>query len=251
MAAGGTVPRQGAAFLKAWQTRHGGGFGAAWGPVVLNEQIVRMAANQKASAVLAGSRLPAGQKRFWASAAADQAKRLAALKHELSVERSWRTQLGTSDVHLATWIKTAGGIPSLRGSVKSWKAQLARQKATIGAISKMLGYPAGWVATHPAQPKITHTYGGDVANAIAPVLARALAPFTGGVSMDRGGWLRPGWNPPMYNGLGRPEPVGAAAGGPVLVRLEVDGADQELVRLIRKMVKVKGGGNVQAAFGAR
>jgi hypothetical protein len=37
-------------------------------------------------------------------------------------------------------------------------------------------------------------------------------------AMDQGGWLRPGWNPPIYNGTGRPEqilgPGQAAAGGP-------------------------------------
>ena len=42
--ASGGVAGQGAAWLKAWQTRHGGGFGAAWGPVVVNEQIARMKA---------------------------------------------------------------------------------------------------------------------------------------------------------------------------------------------------------------
>jgi hypothetical protein len=30
----------------------------------------------------------------------------------------------------------------------------------------------------------------------------------GGLVMDSGGFLMPGWNPPMYNGTGRPEPVG-------------------------------------------
>jgi hypothetical protein len=38
---------------------------------------------------------------------------------------------------------------------------------------------------------------------------------------DRGGWLAPGWNPPMYNGTGRPEPVGGAAG--VTVNVTVNG----------------------------
>jgi len=108
------------------------------------------------------------------------------------------------------------------------------------------------IVPHLKLPPITHTYGGDVANAIAPVLSSALAPFTaGGVSMDRGGWLQPGWNPPMYNGLGVPEPVGAAAGGRVVIQLDVTGADQELATMLRKMVRVKGGGNVQLAFGAR
>jgi hypothetical protein len=28
-----------------------------------------------------------------------------------------------------------------------------------------------------------------------------------GAAMDNGGYLMPGWNPPIYNGTGRPEPV--------------------------------------------
>jgi hypothetical protein len=30
---------------------------------------------------------------------------------------------------------------------------------------------------------------------------------------DRGGWLMPGWNPPMYNGTGKPEHLVPAPGG--------------------------------------
>ena len=78
----------------------------------------------------------------------------------------------------------------------------------------------------PVLPKITHTYGGDVANTIGTVLASALAPFTGaragGLVMDTGGTLRPGWQP-VYNGLGRPETLVPARGGGT-VRLEVSSA---------------------------
>src|SRR6185437_14946821 len=73
MASGGTVGRQGAAYLKAWQTRHGGGFGAAWGPTVLNQQIPEMAAAMRRAQTLAGAPgLSPGQHRFWAGAAADE-----------------------------------------------------------------------------------------------------------------------------------------------------------------------------------
>ena len=41
---GGNLGQQGSSYLKAWQTRHGGGFGAAWAPVVLNQQIAAMTA---------------------------------------------------------------------------------------------------------------------------------------------------------------------------------------------------------------
>ena len=80
-ASGGTVGSQGAAYLKAWQTRHGGGFGAAWGPVVLNQQI---AADGRRGAPRAGprrrGRAVPGQHRFWAAAAPDEKKRLGVLR---------------------------------------------------------------------------------------------------------------------------------------------------------------------------
>ena len=72
--------------------------------------------------------------------------------------------------------------------------------------------------------------------------------------MDTGGTLAPGWQP-VYNGTGRPETLVPARGGGT-VRLEVSSGgssafDQFLVTMIRKYVKVRGGGDVQAAFGAR
>ena len=88
------------------------------------------------------------------------------------------------------------------------------------------------------------------------MLAAALGPFTGaargGLVFDRGGTLRPGFNP-VWNGTGRPESLVPARGGggwDGTIRLEIDGGDQELVRLLRKIVKVRGGGNVQQALGA-
>jgi hypothetical protein len=38
----------------------------------------------------------------------------------------------------------------------------------------------------------------------------SLSKAQGGLVMDRGGYLAPGWNPPIWNGTGRPEPVGPA-----------------------------------------
>ena len=222
-ASGGTVGQQGAAWLKAWQTRHGGGFGAAWGPVVVNEQIARMkAAIGRATTLSHAGGLSAGQHKFWASAAADETKRLGVLGKELTTERAWRYQLGLNELGLDKEIRAAGSLPSLAGPVKGWKAQLGRDKATVAAISKMLGYSDAYLAAHPAAkpgpvlPKVTHTYGGDVANTIGAVLSAALGPFTGaargGMVMDSGGTLRPGFNP-VWNMTGRPESLIPARGG--------------------------------------
>jgi Prophage tail length tape measure protein len=68
----------------------------------------------------------------------------------------------------------------------------------------------------------------------------------GGLVMDAGGWLAPGWNPPLYNGTGRPERVG----GPVILEIRSGGSrmDDLLVELLRNAVRVRGG-NVQLALG--
>jgi hypothetical protein len=263
--ASGGVAGQGAAWLKAWQTRHGGGYGAAWGPTVLNQQIPAMAAAiQRARALSGASGLSPGQHRFWAATAADETKRLAVLGRELVTERAWRYQLGLNELGLDKQIRAAGSLPSLAGPVRGWKAQLGRDKATVAAISKMLGYSDAYIKAHPAaKPPVTgvlatHSYGGDVANNLGVVLAAALGPFTGAarggmVSYDRGGWLRPGATM-AWNGTGRPEQVIPSRGGGgqvAKVELEITGGDQELVTLLRKIVRVRGGGSVERAFGAR
>jgi hypothetical protein len=261
-ASGGTVGTQGAAWLKAWQTRHGGGYGAAWGPKVLQEQIPEMAAAvQRAKALSGASGLSPGQHRFWAAAAADETKRLAVLGKELTTERAWRTQLGLNELSLDKEIRAAGNLPSLAGAVRGWKAQLGQDKARVAAISKMLGYSDAYLAAHkppppgPVLPTVTHTYGGDVANNLGTILAAALGPFTGaargGMVFDQGGTLRPGWNP-VYNGTGRPESLVPArsSSGKLQIEWVGDNGSDELTRWIRKNVVIRGGGNVQKAFGA-
>ncbi len=104
-------------------------------------------------------------------------------------------------------------------------------------------------------PPVKHVYGGDVGDVIGAYLAANLSPLGaagGGLVMDRGGYLKPGWNPPMYNGTGRPEPVGAV---PVTINIEIGSTgnatfDQMMLAWIKKTVKVNGGGDTQDAFGA-
>ena len=73
---------------------------------------------------------------------------------------------------------------------------------------------------------------------------------------DKGGWLPPGLSLAL-NTTGRPEQVisGRGAGAPTPVVLEIRSsgrrADDLLVELIRDAVRVRGGGNVQAALGKR
>jgi SLT domain-containing protein len=265
--ASGGVAGQGAAYLKAWQTKHGGGYGAAWGPVVVNQQIAAMTAAAARAKALAGAKgLSSGQHKFWAGTAADETRRLGVLNKELTTERAWRSQLGLNELGLDKEIRAAGNLKSLAGPVKGWKAQLGRDKATVAAISKMLGYSNAYLAAHPAAkpgpvlPKITHTYGGDVANNLGAVLATALGPFTGaargGMVMDQGGTLRPGFNP-VWNKTGRPEqlvPARSGGGGKLQVEWVGGNGGGDLERWIRKNVRVRGGtgpGAVERAYGSR
>jgi hypothetical protein len=261
--ASGGVAGQGAAYLKAWQTRHGGPYALAVGPKVLNEQIPEMqAAIGRAKALAGAGGLSAGQHKFWANAAAGETRLLATLLKERTTERAWRTMLGVNELGLDKEIRAAGSLPSLAKNVTGWKAQMGREKATVAAISKMLGYSDAYIRAHPAAvpgpvlPKITHTYGGDVANNLGVVLAAALGPFTGaargGLVFDRGGTLRPGFNP-VWNNTGRPEPLVPARGGGGRLQIEWVGGNggDDLERWIRKNVRIRGGGDVQRAYGSR
>jgi len=69
---------------------------------------------------------------------------------------------------------------------------------------------------------------------------------------DNGGWLKPGMNM-MMNGTGKYEHLTPDSGGGNSVSLEVTGGnsdfEQFMLKMIRKYVRVRGGGNVQTAFG--
>ena len=262
-AAGGPVTaaeRAGQTWLNAWRSRRGGGYGAAWGPVVLNQQIPNMqAAVGRATTLSHASGLSSGQHRFWANAAADEKRRLAVLNKELTTERTWRGQLGSLDARLAHQVGAAGNLKSLAPNVRTWKRDIAANQYTVSQISKMLGYSDSYVAAHPKLPGVTHTYGGDVGDVIAEFLASALSPvgMAGGGrvrSYDSGGFLPPGLSM-AYNGTGSPERVG----GPTEISVRVElgdsfrrvGLTPEQANDIRAYVQVQGGGDSQTAFGSR
>ena len=124
--------RLGRMYLNAWKSRHGGGWGAAWGPVVLNEQIARVSAARGSATTL--SRAPglsAAQHKHWAATAASEARRLAVLRKELGIEQAWRGQIAAADAGLARDIAAARNVPSLAKNVTGWKAAMARDRATI------------------------------------------------------------------------------------------------------------------------
>jgi len=81
-----------------------------------------------------------------------------------------------------------------------------------------------------------------------------------GHGYDSGGWLMPGWNPPMYNGTGRPEHLipaarraGQAASAQVVIRVGGTGSgtlNRALLTWLREAIHVEGGGDVQIALGS-
>jgi hypothetical protein len=141
-----------------------------------------------------------------------------------------------------------GGHAAWDRGVRRWAGELLRM-ATGRAVPYFSGVSAfGHVNNPPWAPGnlgLAHSVPGGV-----------LAFRGGGKVMDRGGWLQPGWNPPLYNGTGRPERVTPDGGGDVRVRVELDitGGDQELVTLLRRIVRIRGGtgpNSVERALGAR
>ena len=94
--------------------------------------------------------------------------------------------------------------------------------------------------------------------AMQSAMASAVASSSSGLGnvsvMDSGGWLRPGLTH-VVNNTGRPEYVPPpGSGGVAQVALSVDSAGSTafeafMVTAIREWVRLKGGGNVQKAFG--
>ena len=80
---------------------------------------------------------------------------------------------------------------------------------------------------------------------LAPQDAMMRDIFNGVQTYDQGGWLSPGYTL-AYNDTGSPEPIGAE---PIVVEIDLQGDDADMIRRIRKQVKIKGGGNVQVALG--
>ena len=216
----GLAGQWGAALLKAWQTRRGGGFGAAWGPVVVNRQIDAMTSALHTATTLAGavSRRPRSTRSTPRAGGPRQAE--ADRAHPMSGTPSGPGGDVAPDPATPPWppgSRRPGNTRSLQPSVKKWKSQMAGQEKTIAGISKMLGFSAAAAGRHQRGdgaggedhrrsnlPPAKHTYGGDagvVVNDIGAFLAsNAVGPFgkaRGGLvrSFDSGGVLSPGMNP--------------------------------------------------------
>jgi hypothetical protein len=125
----------------------------------------------------------------------------------------------------------AGELSHLPGGHPGWVKGLSGQLANLNKLLSVQPFNAPWVPGH-----------------LGPV--HTVLP--GVEKFDKGGYLRPGLNL-AWNGLGRPEPVGDAIGGGKITLEVVSGGgadfDQFMLMMIRRYVRVRGGGNVQTAFG--
>lgn len=75
----------------------------------------------------------------------------------------------------------------------------------------------------------------------------------GGPVFDSGGWLRPGWNN-VFNGTGGPEHLAPTSGGSVQLVISSEGQsafEAFMLKMMQNFVRVKGGGDVQKAFGGK
>ena len=166
-------------YLSAWSNRKGGGFGAAWGPDVINQQIAAMESAFNENNSLAGaSGLTAAQRSTFKNAATTDKSKLAVLNKELSQLRTYRTDLTSASGVLGSWIKAAGSKKALAGDVANWKKQQSADASKIALISKALGYSNATLATFASDAAAAATAADDSSSSAAtPIVPPGV--FTG------------------------------------------------------------------------
>lgn len=151
------------------------------------------------------------------------------------------------------WLRhMPGGHPLFAQDLRRYLGLLAGTTLPAGAT----GVLGNDFAQLPL-PAITHTYGA-VTDVIEAYLQAHAAPFgkaRGGLVMsyDRGNVMPPGLSL-SWNGTGRPESLVPAAPATVTLQVSPGGSsafDRFMTSWLREHVKVKGGGNVQKAWGSR
>lgn len=148
--------------------------------------------------------------------------------------------------------------------LQAWFGVEAREDASMSLTATNPGSGAYGMAQFINGPSEYYQYGGDpntyagqataMGNYIAQRYGTPEAALAHEISQgwyDNGGWLKPGWTM-AYNGTGKPEPVGGPGG--ITVCLEIgssgnQGFDAFMLEWIRNNVRIKGGGDVQQAFG--
>ncbi|MGW3346802.1 phage tail tape measure protein [Nonomuraea rubra] len=168
------------------------------------------------------------------------------------IKRVW-SNIGSGVVSLkntivSTWHTVIGFFRSIPGRLSSIGSSMWNgiKNGFRAAINYIIGAWNGISFGIPRIdiPGIGSVGGGTFAVPQIPYLAR------GGV-VDRSGVAVVGELGPEIVSLPRGASVSPLprGGGELTVRLEASGAENEMLRLLRKLVRVHGGGNVQTAFG--
>lgn len=168
------------------------------------------------------------------------------------IQRVW-SGIGSGAVALKNKIVSAWSrVMSFLGSVPRRITSLGSRmwEGIKGGFRSAINWIIGrWNGLRFSIPRIdipgVGTIGGGVVQVPQiPYLAR------GGI-IERGGLAVVGERGPELVALGRGAQVSPLRGGPQDVRIVLDatGADAELLRLLRKLVRVEGRGDVQTAFG--
>jgi hypothetical protein len=97
---------------------------------------------------------------------------------------------------------SVGGAQVIRGTFNAYAGRFRGTGPYLYGVSVN-----PWANSYAGANYAVHRYGSMAA--VDPRV-RPIGYARGGLVMDHGGFLTPGWNPPIYNGTGRPEPVGQA-----------------------------------------
>lgn len=140
---------------------------------------------------------------------------------------------------LALWNRESG-----------WNAYAANPTSDARGIPQNIN---GWSAYAPGDYQAQIRWGDAYISSRYGNPANAWAHETAYNWYDNGGWLKPGMNM-MMNGTGGWEHLSRDTGGSGSTQLVVSGGssdfEQFMVKMIRKYVKVRTGGNTQRAFGS-
>jgi SLT domain-containing protein len=172
----------------------------------------------------------------------DLLKQIAPLSHERQIVRGVQALVDTQEKGLGQAIADAHsrGMNKLAGT-------LTHRKTRDQDLDKRFG---NWLSR--LGPAYTRKQQASDTNWIDSLISTdakgaGLLPFG---TFDNGGYLPTGLSL-AYNGLGRPEPVGQAAA--VVIQIQPGGQsefDRWMISWLKKQVTIKGGGQVQQAFGA-
>lgn len=131
----------------------------------------------------------------------------------------------------------AAGRNIIQGLINGIRAALGRLRSTLSGITGLI---PDWKGPMSRDRRLLEPTGAAIMAGLNRGLVGALPAVRGTLT---GVTDQIGATSPTVRG------AGGGGGGVVTVRLVVDGADSDMLRMLRKMVRVEGRGDVQVAFG--